>query len=77
MSLQSCWIRACVPSSTAGVTTGPSVGIGHGSASRSIFPDVRVGRVSTSTSRGTSAAGIVARRCAIEVWASNVPSVRR
>ena len=40
------------------------VGTGQGSASRSIFPDVRVGRSSTTASRGTKGAGSVDRRWA-------------
>ena len=40
------------------------VGTGQGRASRSIFPDVRVGRSSTTASRGTKGAGSVDRRWA-------------
>ena len=45
-------------------TAGSERGTGHGSASRSILPEVRVGRVSTSASRGTRGAGSRSRSAA-------------
>ncbi len=52
----------------------PVLGSGHGSASRSILPEVLVGRESTTASRGTIAAGIASRRAAVEAFRSK-PSV--
>ena len=49
-------IQAAVPESSALRSEEP--GSGQGSASRSILPEVRVGRSSTTARRGTSAAGI-------------------
>ena len=52
-----------------------AAGGGQGSASRSIFPEVRVGSVSTTASRGTSAAGIEARSRSTAALASKPGSV--
>ena len=67
ISSQSCWSQAAVPLSCSGsARVAPSVGTGHGSASRSIFPEVRVGRVSTSASRGTRGVGSRSRSAATD-----------
>ena len=57
-SFQISAIQAWVPASPADACD--DLGSGHGNVSRSTLPDVRVGRESTTASRGTSAAG---RRC--------------
>ena len=53
----------------------PTLAAGQGSASRSTLPDDRVGKVSTTTSRGTKGAGMVDRSRASDVRASNDGSV--
>ena len=50
-----------------------AAGSGHGSASRSTLPDVRVGRSSTTASSGTSAAGSCSRRASAAVSVSSSP----
>ena len=56
--------------SRAAAGAAPLPGGGQGSASRSTLPEVRVGRLSTTASRGTSAAGIRSRRSSSAVAGS-------
>ncbi len=53
--------HAATPCSSAASPGAPAPGSGQGSASRSTFPDVRVGIESTGASRGTIAAGMLLR----------------
>ena len=73
-SSQSSAIQAIVPVSSGELRPRRLAGSGQGSASRSTLPDVRVGRPSTTASRGTRAAGSAWRSSSM-AWAWSKPSV--
>ena len=64
-----------MPGASSDAAVPGRAGGGQGRASRSIFPEVRVGRVSTTASRGTSAAGIEVRSRSTAALASKPGSV--
>jgi hypothetical protein len=59
----------------SGASSASPPGGGQGSASRSTFPEVRVGSSSTRTSRGTSAAGRLSASLVRAAATSNAGSV--
>src|SRR3954469_19798 len=70
---QSAPSAAAVPLSASGEEdVGSAPATGHGNASRSTFPEVLVGRVSTTARVGTSAAGTDVRRVAAASLGSKV-----